>query len=607
MDDNIHLPPGEPVFPYELGLTLAAMGNRRGAIAALRQAVEMAPALAVAWRALADLLALEGDHGDAAAARAEADALPFTPARTGTPDPLAVIEASERSLTQSIRRLPSPGAINLLRAHLREVPTDAAGLRVLAQVARREQLLPPARRLLERALSLAPHYDAARVDYAAVLAAMNEHAECVVQLEHLVAQAPDRVDYRMFLALSLPRVAEYDRSLAMYESVMPQVMEQPQFLLNYADALKYVGRLDDSVRAYRTCLASARLQGEAWWGLANVKAERFSAADQQAMRALLDRADTSDRDRYHVHYALGSALEQEGAYEASFEQYAKGAALKRAELDYAADEMAAMLDEAKALFTPSRFAAWAGQGCADPAPIFVLGMPRAGSTLVEQILASHSQVEGTRELQDIGVLVLELHQGQSDSPALHKLLTLSPADIAALGERYIERTRLYRRTDKPFFIDKMPDNWSQIGLLHVILPNAKIIDVRRNPMANGFSLFKQLFAGGAAFSYDLTELGQHQRAYADWMAHIDSVLPGRVHRVMYEDLVTNTEAEIRRMLDYCGLPFEEACLRFWETERTVATPSAEQVRRPMSNDALEQWRNFEPWLSPLKDALGTIL
>jgi tetratricopeptide (TPR) repeat protein len=607
MGDNIHLPPGEPIFPYELGLTLAAMGNRRGGIAALQRAVEIAPALTAAWRALADLLALEGDEAGATAARDEADALPFTPARTGTPDPLALIKASAHLLADSIRQLPPQAAINLLRAHLREAPTDAAGLRLLAHIARREQRLGQAGRLLERALMLAPHYDAARADYAAVLASLDQHAEAVVQLEHLVANAPDRPEYRLFLAMSLAGMAEYEQSLAMYESVMPQVLERPKFLLNYADVLKYAGRRDDSVRAYRTCVNGARLQGEAWWGLANVKNEHFSAADQQAMRALLNRADTSDRDRYHVHYALGNALEQAGAYEPSFEQYAKGAALKRAELDYAAEEVAAGLDEAKALFTPARFAAWAGQGCADPAPIFVLGMPRAGSTLVEHILASHSMVEGTQELQDIGMLVRELHQGQSDSPAVYELLTLDRAGIAALGERYIERTRLHRRTDKPFFIDKMPDNWAHIGLLHVILPHAKIIDVRRHPMANGFSLFKQLFAGGAAFSYDLTELGQHQRAYADWMAHIDSVLPGRVHRVMYEDLVTNTEAEIRRMLDYCGLPFEAACLRFWETERIVATPSAEQVRRPMSKDALDQWRKFEPWLSPLKDALGTIL
>ena len=440
----------------------------------------------------------------------------------------------------------------------------------------------------------------------ATLLTQGKLAEARPMLERLLAQAPNNANHRMRLAWCAGELGDTDRAIELYSTIINEISELPHFLMHFATILKYAGRREESIAILRSCTTHVPSLGAAWWALANVKTERFTEADIGSMRAQLAGSPLQQNDRIHIHYALGLALEQAGDYAQSFSHYAQGAAAKRATLKYDGRELPPMMARSKAFFSPQRFAAVEGAGYADAAPIFIVGLPRAGSTLIEQILGSHSQVEGTRELPEISNIVRDIgHGGDQSRPFRYPecLAELAPAELAALGARYIERTRAWRHTSKPYFIDKMPANWQHVGLIHMILPNARIIDARRGAMATCFSAFKQLFGHGVHYSYDLAELGQYWRAYADRMAHYERSLPGRIHRVVYEDLVADTEAQTRALLAYCGLAFEPACLRFWESARVVATPSSEQVRQPIYREGLEQWRHYDPWLGTLSEAL----
>jgi tetratricopeptide (TPR) repeat protein len=455
--------------------------------------------------------------------------------------------------------------------------------------------------LMERALALAPSFAAGRHTLATALFRQSKNAEALPHLERLVAGKPRDVAYRTMLGASLALLGRYDRAIEIYEGIIADAPGHSAVRVNYGNALRQAGRRDDAVRAYRACLDIAPAVGEAYWNLANLKTEAFSADDIAAMRQALAGGDVAVRDRVYLHYALGHALEQSGEYAGSFAHYAEGAKLRRGQITYSAEAATDEVRRAASLFTPAFFAARADYGCADPAPIFIVGMPRAGSTLIEQILSSHSAVEGTRELPEIGNIVADLAGGQAAYPAC--LAGLDRDALAAVGERYIERTRVYRRTDRRFFIDKNPTNWAHVGLIHLILPHARIIDARRAPMASCFAAFKQYFVNGMAFSYDLTELGRYYNDYVALMAHFETALPGRIYRVLYEDMVDHTDAEIRRLLDYCELPFEAGCLRFWETRRAVVTPSSEQVRRPIFRESVAQWRHYAEWLGALEAVL----
>jgi hypothetical protein len=350
--------------------------------------------------------------------------------------------------------------------------------------------------------------------------------------------------------------------------------------------------------------------GESYWSLANLKTFRFNAQEIDDMRSALGAKDLDPHERFRFHFALGKALEDEADFEKSFEHYAEGNRLRRLDIRYDADEHRERLGRSHALFTREFLCERAHVGCPAPDPIFIVGLPRSGSTLLEQILASHSLVEGTMELPDIIAMARRVAGTADDSGGANYpgvLAALTADQWRRLGEEYMERTRIYRKGSAPFFIDKMPNNFLHLGLILVALPNAKIIDARRHPLACCLSGFKQHFAMGQHFSYSLEDLGRYYRDYTAFMAHFDRVAPGRVHRVFYENLVDHTEAEVRALLDYCGLDFEPSCLRFYENSRAVRTASSEQVRRPIFRDGVEQWRNFEPWLQPLKTALGAVL
>jgi tetratricopeptide (TPR) repeat protein len=589
--------PNLPLAQLELGLALEQLGRTAEAVRAFDRASALEPRLSEAWRGLSETLDLLGDS--AGAERALARQL-----RASTRDPKLI----EAATALGENRLGV--AEQILRDRLRADPADIAAIRMLAETGARLGRYADAEALLTRCVELAPHFAAARHNLATMLYRQNKNAEALAQIEMLTARDARHPGYANLHAAILARLGEYDRAIAVCDRMLADYPAQPKGWMSYGHVLKTVGRQADSVAAYRQALALSPTLGEAWWSLANLKTVEFSEADLAAMVAALETKDLSDDDRLHLCYALGKAHEDAGRWDESFARYAQGAAIRRTQLDYDPDENTAETARAKAVFTPAFLAARTGQGCAAPDPIFIVGLPRAGSTLVEQILASHSMVEGTMELPDLIVMARRLGgkaARPADSSYPEVLADLSPDDLRGLGEEFLARTRIQRKTDKPFFIDKMPNNFAHVGLIHLILPNARIIDARRHPLGCCFSGFKQHFARGQAFSYDLTDIGRYYADYVDLMAHFDSALPGRAHRVIYEALIADPEVQIRALLDHCGLPFEAACLSPHENDRAVRTASSEQVRRPIFKDAVEHWQNFESHLGPLKQALGPVL
>jgi tetratricopeptide (TPR) repeat protein len=515
-----------------------------------------------------------------------------------------------REAAVAMNRDDMPQAERLLKAHLNEAPTDVPAIRMLAEVAMRIGRDDDAQNLLERALELAPGFTPARYQLAILLHRRNESGRALAEAESLLAAHPGNPAYRNLAAVILSRIGEYERSHRLYADLVAEHPGNAKVWLSFGHVLKTEGLQDGSIDAYRRSLALDPDFGEAWWSLANLKTFRFAETDFDAMRARLADPNLDDVNRVHLHFALGKALEDAGDWARSFEHYDKGNALHRAANPYDAELNATRVKHLKTVFTRELFAARDGAGCPAPDPIFIVGMPRAGSTLLEQMLSSHSMVEGTTELPEIVGMAGKLRgqAGTGEAGAYADVLaSLDASQLRELGERYLERSRIHRKTGRPYFIDKMPNNFLHVALIRLILPNAKVIDARRHPMACCFSNYKQHYARGQRFSYSLTDMGRFYRDYVGLMAHFDDALPGRVHRVLYERVVEDTEAELRRLLAYCGLPFEDACLRFFENERAVRTASSEQVRQPIYREGMDHWRHFEPWLEPLAEALGPVL
>ena len=497
-------------------------------------------------------------------------------------------------------------AERLLRPRLKRLPTDVAAMRMLAELAGRLGRYPDAETLLRRALALAPSFREARFNLATILHRRSRSTDALAEVAHLLTDDPGNPSYRNLRAAALARLGEFDAALADYATLLADHPQQPKGWMSYGHALKTVGRTADAVVAYRTALTQAPTLGEAWWSLANLKTVRFDAADTAAIAAALA-GGLADDDRLHLEFAAGKAAADRADAAAAFAHYAAGNRIRAGQIRYDPAETTRTVGRARAFFTADRLAARAGQGHPAPDPIFIVGMPRSGSTLIEQILASHSAVEGTTELPDLPALAWAVGartSAEAETAYPEALADLSAADLTALGHDYLERTRPQRKTGRPRFIDKLPNNWLHVGLIRLILPNATIIDARRHPLACGWSNFTQHFARGQGFSYSLDAFGQYYRDYAALMTHFDTVAPGAVHRVDHEAMVADTEVTVRALLAHCRLPFEPACLRFWETARAIRTPSSEQVRQPIFADGTAAWRAYDQWLGPLRAGLG---
>ena len=588
----VRLHPDYAAAHEEWGLTQAAMGLHPAAIASLRQAVSLDPQNPVSWRALGASLRATSEP-------AQADAAFLQQVRHAASDPVlqhAISAANAADVAQAER---------LLRARLSETPDDVAALRMLGDLRAHEGDAAEAEHLLSRCLELAPSLVPARLGLAALQLHQGRADDARPHINRLLAAAPRDPRYLSLQAALLAMTGERDRAIDIYEAILRECPDEPGMWLSLGHALRATGRYSRAVDAYRNACRTEPSLGEAYWSLANLKTAAFGAADVEAMQTQLARPDSTDEDRIHLHYALGSAFEQARNYAVSFGQYEAGARLKRQQISYSAARTTAQFSQIRARINAAFLAGRPNAGHPDTAPIFVVGLPRAGSTLIEQILASHSQVEGTSELHDIGDLASSLGwiRNADATTYLDSLTHAEDAALTALGACYIARTRARRKTSRPFFVDKMPDNFVHAGLIALILPCAKIIDIRRRPMAAGFAVFKQFFPRGQDFTYDLAEIGAYYRDYAALMDHWDEVLPRRVHRISYEALVSDPEPEIRRLLAYCGLPFEAACLTPHETRRDVTTASSEQVRQPISREAVDHWRSYQPWLGPLRDAL----
>ena len=566
------------------------------AIEAFLRAVNINNALPVSWGMLEGLYRLTGDTENAATAAAHVATLKQLPPEVVTAT--ALFADGELAAAEQ-----------MIRAFLLQHGHQVEAMRLLARIGIERDVLDDAQLLLEGVLELAPDYQAARFEYVQVLVKRHLYQGAQQQADQLLSADPANRNYRTVYAMTCVGLGQHERAIGLYRGLLSGAAQPAELHLSVAHSLKTLGRREEAITEYRAAATVRPAFGDAYWSLANLKTYRFLAEEVEQMRAAEAAASTALIDRYHLCFALGKALEDEEHYQESFQFYARGNALKRSESRYQPKVHELNTRCQIEVCTPPLFARHEHGGAPAPDPIFIVGLPRSGSTLIEQILASHSAVEGTQELAEVPRLVMEL-QGRDwslENPRYPGVLAgLGGEDFRRLGEKYLTDTRAYR-TGKARFIDKMPNNFRHVGLIHLMLPNATLIDARREPMACCFGNFKQLFASGQEFAYSIEDIARYYRTYLELMRHWDAVLPGRVLRVHHEDLVNDLEGNVRRLLQHCGLEFEPACIEFYKTERSVRTASSEQVRQPLYREGLEQWRHYEPWLGPLREALGDAL
>jgi tetratricopeptide (TPR) repeat protein len=574
---------------FEHGMALGRLGRHDQAIVAFRQ-VERLGGLPGLWREIGDQHWARGDKS-----AAEQAYLRHLSSR--------VLEPSlhEAIVAHGAQRLDD--AERGFQLHLTHYPDDVLALRLYAEFCSSLDRYEESECLLRRCLERAPGFSLGRYGLAMVLLHAHVAPAALQESEKLLSLEPGRFEYLSLKADALGRLGDYHEAAKCLEGMLALFPGNGGAWSNYGHILRALGRRADCEAAYKKAIELGQQVGEAYWGLANLKTYRFAPAEISDMRA---RAKTvmPGADRVSLLFALGKALEDERDHAGAFAAYDAANTERRQSLPYDHAEREESVRQSRKVFTPAFFAARHGVGERASDPIFIVGMPRSGSTLVEQILASHSAVEGTQELIELLMIARRLGQAAPFPACLERM---AQEQFRTLGEEYLARAQVFRKTEAPRFIDKMPNNFAQIGFIHLILPHATIIDVRRHPLSCGFSNFKQHWATGQAFAYDLADIGKYYRSYVELMAHFDAVLPGRVHRVIYENLVADPEMETHRLLAACGLEYEEGCMRFFENDRAVRTPSSEQVRRPVNRDGLDGWRPFEPWIEPLKAALGPVL
>ncbi|MEL7033611.1 MAG: sulfotransferase [Pseudomonadota bacterium] len=574
-----------------------ATGDKERALNAYKLATRYNPALVASWKAQIDLFRAQGQQPDADAAAAQLHRVQSLP---------RVLLAVTNHLFEG-RILK---AEEMVRTFLQSQPQHVEGMRLLADIGSRLGVHEDADFLLETAIGLEPDNIQLRIDYIQVLRKRQKYAAALAQAKALLERDPNSPAFQSLFAIEAMQAGNYEDALRAFDTVLEKLPGDPATLTSRGHALKTYGRSQDAITSYQAALRSDSHNGDAWYALANLKTYRFSDDELDRMQVAQQSPDLSFMSRVHIAFALGKAFEDRGDYKAAFANYETGNALKQKQTRYTTEQMLAEFEAQKKYCSKDVLAAQNGLGCLALDPIFIVGLPRAGSTLIEQILASHSQVDGTLELPNILSLAHRLRGRNliSDRDRYPRVLAeLSTEELTKLGETYLEDSQIHRKS-AAYFTDKMPNNFRHIGLIQLILPNAKIIDARRAPLDCCWSGYKQLFAEGQEFTYGLDEIGHYYRGYVDLMAHWEAVLPkGRILRVQHEDVLADLEGQVRRILDYCELPFETACVEFHKTERAVRTASSEQVRQPINRSGQDQWKAFEPFLDPLKKALGPSL
>lgn len=612
LDQLARLQPDFSLMHQERGLCHIARKDARASLASLLAAVAINPALPLSWRMIEGVYRLIGDNESAVRAAGHVELLASLPRE--------VVTATSRFSDGDL----GP-AEEIIRGFLLAHGDHPEGMRLLAKIGIAREVFDDAELLLAGVLAMVPDHRAARFEYAQALSHRQKFSEAREALAPLLDEDPSNREYRILASTIAVGLGLHAEAIDLYQSMLADIATAPatsdplagqsaanavaDLNLWLGHALKTTGNVSEAIGSYRTAAKARPNFGDAYWSLANLKNYRFTDGEIAAMESAVDAADTAEVDRVHLCFALGKALEDRGDFARSWAAYARGNSLRRAASNYRAEIIETNTRLQRQICTGAFFADRAGWGANDPDPIFILGLPRAGSTLIEQILASHSDVDGTQELPNVHRIAQEM-QGRDHDPedprypgALRKL---DAKDFSALGRRYLAETR-HLRNGKRYFIDKMPNNFRHIGLIHLMLPGARIIDARREPMACCFSNLKQLFARGQEFAYSIEDIARYYRTYLDLMEHWDKVLPGRVLRVQHEDIVNDLEGSIRRLLDFCGLDFDPACLDFHRTRRSVRTPSSEQVRQPIFRHGLDQWTNYRSWLRPLETALGDAL
>jgi len=583
----------------ERGRCFVELRQAPQAISAFLTAVNLNHALPGSWSMLEGLYRMMGNARDAETAASQVATLRKVPQEVVTATGL--FEDGEWDAAES-----------LVRSWLIKNGDHVEAMRLLARIGIARKVYDDPEVLLAAVLERAPGYRIARLEYARVLVELHKYEEARKQLTRLRAESPDiggpeKGSLTMLEGACAAGLGEHERAIELYRSLLSGRPEDAEVHLSVAHALRTLGRAREAIEAYHSAAQCRPDFGDAYWSLANLKTYRFSEEELAAIRAALDAETTGAVDRYHLCFALAKALEDRNEFAESFHYYELGNQLKHPECTYRPELMERNTREQIAVCTREFFAGRQGWGAQARDPIFIVGLPRSGSTLLEQILASHSQVEGTQELPNVQQIVSLLRGRNPEEWRYPRILPqLSAEECLKIGEKYLTETRAYR-AGRPFFIDKMPNNFRHLGLIHLVLPSARIIDARREPVACCFSNFKQLFANGQEFTYSLQDLARYYRTYLELMRHWDEVLPGRILRVYHEDVVDDLEGSVRRLLDFCELDFEPQCLSFHETKRSVRSASSEQVRRALYREGLDQWTHFEPWLAPLKQALGEAL
>lgn len=579
----------------EKGFIYLALNETTLAKKSFEKAVELNPSLVASWQVLIQLYRDENQQNNIQKAANHLEKLKKLP-----PALLAVTELMHEGKLLK--------AEQICRHFLQNNKRHVDGMCMLAEIGIELKIYDDAEFLLASALELDPNHIHARSLYLNLLIRLGKYKVAAQQVEPLLIAQPDNLSFKIAKASALTGLGEIEQAISLFEQVVAENDQVPGFHLQLGHALKTKGEIEKAISSYQKAYQISPSYGDAFWSLANTKTYRFSDSEIAQMQTQQNNEDLALLDSIQLHFATGKAFEDRKDYDQAFKSYQKGNELQHAHNGFDITKFEQQVAEQIKYCTPELFKNRGNLGLNVPDPIFILGLPRAGSTLLEQILASHSQVDGTMELHNILGLASRLRgrsKSQNDEEAQYpkNLAEINPDYFKRFGQQFIDETQVYREK-APLFIDKMPNNFIHIGLIRLILPNAKIIDARRSPMACCFSGFKQLFAEGQDFSYNLEDIGRYYQAYLKIMAHWDAVLPGHVLTVNHEDVVDDLEKQVRRMLDFVGLEFEQSCVDFHKTKRNIKTPSSEQVRQPIYKSATEQWRYFEPYLGPLKKVLN---